>query len=165
MRVKYADQGGVVAVLDLEPHLGPACLVGAVSPLAHDAFQAQPASGLEYLPAVTNGLSRPLSYPPSHVSTTAAGESPRPLAGQASRTGSTTTMKDCKLMRIDKNAMMLALHRGHTLSELFVAHRVARNIRYQEDLVDQLFNFSEKRLVRILLLLAHFGEEDTPPRL
>jgi CRP/FNR family cyclic AMP-dependent transcriptional regulator len=72
-------------------------------------------------------------------------------------------MKDCKLMRIDKNAMMPALHREHTLSELFVAHRVARNIRYQEDLVDQLFNSSEKRLVRILLLLAHFGKEDTPP--
>jgi len=88
-----------------------------------------------------------------------------PLAGQALRTGSTTTMKDCKLMRIDKNAMMLALHREHTLSELFVAHRVARNIRYQEDLVDQLFNSSEKRLVRILLLLAHSGKEDTPPRL
>jgi CRP/FNR family transcriptional regulator, cyclic AMP receptor protein len=65
-------------------------------------------------------------------------------------------------MRIDKNAMMLALHREHTLSELFVAYLVSRNIRYQEDLVDQLFNSSEKRLARILLLLAHFGKEDTP---
>ena len=71
-------------------------------------------------------------------------------------------MNSCKLMRIDKNAMQLALHREHTLSELFVAYLVARNIRYQEDLVDQLFNSSEKRLARILLLLAHFGKEDTP---
>jgi CRP/FNR family cyclic AMP-dependent transcriptional regulator len=84
------------------------------------------------------------------------------LAGQALRTGSATALNSCKLMRIDKNAMMLALHREHTLSELFVAYLVARNIRYQEDLVDQLFNSSEKRLARILLLLAHFGKEDTP---
>jgi CRP/FNR family transcriptional regulator, cyclic AMP receptor protein len=84
------------------------------------------------------------------------------LAGQALRTVSATAMNSCKLMRIDKSAMMLALHREHTLSELFVAHLVARNTRYQEDLVDQLFNSSEKRLARILLLLAHFGKEGTP---
>jgi len=57
---------------------------------------------------------------------------------------------------------MAALHREHTLSDLFVAYLLARNIRYEEDLVDQLFNSSEKRLARILLLLAHFGKEGVP---
>jgi hypothetical protein len=64
--------------------------------------------------------------------------------------------------RIEKSAMMRVLHREHTLSDMFVAYLLARNIRYEEDLVDQLFNSSEKRLARILLLLAHFGKEGTP---
>lgn len=81
------------------------------------------------------------------------------LAGQALHMGSATAMTDCELLQIDKKTMMLALHREHTFSDLFVAHLLARNIRYQEDLVDQLFNSSEKRLARILLLLAHFGKE------
>ena len=84
------------------------------------------------------------------------------LAGQPIRMGSATAMSDCELLRIDKKAMMLALHREHTLSDLFVAYLLARNIRYEEDLVDQLFNSSEKRLARILLLLAHFGKEGVP---
>ena len=84
------------------------------------------------------------------------------LAGQPLRMGSATAMTDCELLRIDKKAMMLALHREHKFSDLFVAHLLARNIRYQEDLVDQLFNSSEKRLARILLLLAHFGKEGVP---
>ena len=84
------------------------------------------------------------------------------LAGQSLRMGSATTMTDCDLLRIDKKAMMLALHREHTFSDLFVAYLLARNIRYEEDLVDQLFNSSEKRLARILLLLAHFGKEGVP---
>jgi CRP/FNR family cyclic AMP-dependent transcriptional regulator len=84
------------------------------------------------------------------------------LAGQSLRMGSATTMTDCELLRIDKKAMMLALHREHTFSDLFVAYLLARNIRYEEDLVDQLFNSSEKRLARILLLLAHFGKEGAP---
>ena len=71
-------------------------------------------------------------------------------------------MTDCELMRIDKKAMMLALHREQTLSDMFAAYLLGRNIRYEEDLVDQLFNSSEKRLARILLLLAHFGKEGTP---
>jgi CRP/FNR family cyclic AMP-dependent transcriptional regulator len=71
-------------------------------------------------------------------------------------------MTGCELLRIDKKAMMLALHREHTFSDLFVAYLLARNIRYEEDLVDQLFNSSEKRLARILLLLAHFGTEGAP---
>ena len=84
------------------------------------------------------------------------------LAGQALRMGSATAMTDCELLRIDKKAMMLALHREHRFSDLFVAYLLARNIRYEEDLVDQLFNSSEKRLARLLLLLAHFGKEGVP---
>jgi CRP/FNR family transcriptional regulator, cyclic AMP receptor protein len=84
------------------------------------------------------------------------------LAGQSLRMASATTMTGCELLRIDKKAMMLALHREHTFSDLFVAYLLARNIRYEEDLVDQLFNSSEKRLARILLLLAHFGKEGAP---
>jgi CRP-like cAMP-binding protein len=84
------------------------------------------------------------------------------LAGQALRMGSATAMTDCELLRIEKKAMMLALHQQHAFSDLFVAYLLARNIRYEEDLVDQLFNSSEKRLARILLLLAHFGKEGTP---
>jgi CRP/FNR family transcriptional regulator, cyclic AMP receptor protein len=84
------------------------------------------------------------------------------LAGQPLRMGSAAAMTDCELLQIDKKAMMLALHREHAFSDLFVAYLLARNIRYEEDLVDQLFNSSEKRLARILLLLAHFGKEGVP---
>jgi CRP-like cAMP-binding protein len=84
------------------------------------------------------------------------------LAGQPLRMGSATAMTDCELMRIDKKAMMLALHQEHTLSDLFTAYLLGRNIRYEADLVDQLFNSSEKRLARTLLLLAHFGKEGRP---
>ena len=84
------------------------------------------------------------------------------LAGQPLRMGSAIAMTDCELMRIDKKAMTLALHREQTFSDLFVEYLLTRNIRYEEDLVDQLFNSSEKRLARILLLLAHFGKEGVP---
>jgi CRP-like cAMP-binding protein len=84
------------------------------------------------------------------------------LAGQPLRMGFATAITDCELLRIDKKAMMLALHRQHTFSDMFVAYLLARNIRYEEDLVDQLFNSSEKRLARLLLLLAHFGKEGVP---
>jgi len=84
------------------------------------------------------------------------------LAGQALRMGSAAAMTDCELLRIDKKAMMAALHREHAFSDLFVAYLLSRNIRYEEDLVDQLFNSSEKRLARVLLLLAHFGKEGVP---
>jgi CRP/FNR family cyclic AMP-dependent transcriptional regulator len=84
------------------------------------------------------------------------------LAGQRLRMGSASAMTDCEILRIDKKAMMLALHREHAFSDLFVAYLLARNIRYEEDLVDQLFNSSEKRLARLLLLLAHFGKESAP---
>jgi CRP/FNR family transcriptional regulator, cyclic AMP receptor protein len=84
------------------------------------------------------------------------------LAGQAFRMGSATAMTDCAVLRIDKQSMMKALHREHAFSHMFVAYLLARNIRYEEDLVDQLFNPSEKRLARVLLLLAHFGKEGKP---
>jgi CRP/FNR family cyclic AMP-dependent transcriptional regulator len=84
------------------------------------------------------------------------------LAGQTLRMGSVAAMTDCELQRIDKKAMMSALHREHSFSDLFVAYLLARNVRYEEDLVDQLFNSSEKRLARVLLLLAHFGKEGVP---
>jgi CRP/FNR family cyclic AMP-dependent transcriptional regulator len=84
------------------------------------------------------------------------------LAGQLVRMGSAAAMTECKLLRVEKQAMMAALHREHALSDLFVAYLLARNIRYEEDLVDQLFNSSEKRLARVLLLLAHFGKEGVP---
>jgi CRP/FNR family cyclic AMP-dependent transcriptional regulator len=84
------------------------------------------------------------------------------LAGQAQRMGSASAMTDCELMRVDKKAMMQALHREQAFSDMFVAYLLARNIRYEEDLVDQLFNSSEKRLARVLLLLAHFGKEGVP---
>ena len=84
------------------------------------------------------------------------------LAGQLLRMGSAAAMTDCELLRVDKNAMMEALHREHAFSDMFVAYLLARNIRYEEDLVDQLFNSSEKRLARVLLLLAHFGKEGNP---
>ena len=84
------------------------------------------------------------------------------LAGQVRRMGSAAAMTDCELLRIDKKAMMNALHREHAFSDLFVGYLLARNIRYEEDLVDQLFNSSEKRLARVLLLLARFGKEGVP---
>ena len=84
------------------------------------------------------------------------------LAGQTLRMGTAIAMTECSVLRIEKEAMMQALHREHTFSDVFVAYLLARNIRYEEDLVDQLFNSSEKRLARVLLMLAHFGKEGVP---
>jgi CRP/FNR family cyclic AMP-dependent transcriptional regulator len=84
------------------------------------------------------------------------------LAGQLLRTASASALTDCESLRIHKKAMMLALHRERRFTDVFVAYLLARNIRYEEDLVDQLFNSSEQRLARILLLLAHSGKEKTP---
>jgi CRP-like cAMP-binding protein len=84
------------------------------------------------------------------------------LTGQLLRLCSASAMTDCSVMRIDKKAMMEVLHREHAFSDMFLAYLLTRNIRYEEDLVDQLFNSSEKRLARILLLMAHFGKESKP---
>jgi CRP-like cAMP-binding protein len=84
------------------------------------------------------------------------------LAGQPLRMCSATAMIDCAVMRIDKNSMMTAIHREHAFSDMFVAYLLTRNIRYEADLIDHLFNSSEKRLARVLLLLAQFGKEGKP---
>jgi len=84
------------------------------------------------------------------------------LTGQPLRLCSATAMTDCSVMKIDKKSMVEVLHREHEFSDMFVAYLLTRTIRYEEDLVDQLFNSSEKRLARILLLLAHFGKEGVP---
>jgi CRP/FNR family transcriptional regulator, cyclic AMP receptor protein len=84
------------------------------------------------------------------------------LTGQALRMCSATALTDCSVMRIEKKAMVEVLHREHAFSDMFVAYLLTRNVRYEEDLVDQLFNSSEKRLARVLLLLAHFGKEGKP---
>ena len=84
------------------------------------------------------------------------------LAGQPLRLCAAIAMTDCSVMRIDKKSMIDVLHREHEFSDMFVAYLLTRNIRYEEDLVDQLFNSSEKRLARILLLLARFGKDGKP---
>jgi len=84
------------------------------------------------------------------------------LTGQPRRICSATAMTDCTIMRIDKKSMMEVIHREHAFSDMFVGYLLTRSIRYEEDLIDQLFNSSEKRLARVLLLLAHFGKDGKP---
>jgi CRP/FNR family cyclic AMP-dependent transcriptional regulator len=81
------------------------------------------------------------------------------LAGQLLRMSSAVALTDCVLLHVGKKAMMLAMGREPKLSAMFVKYLLKRNIRYQDDLVDQLFNSSEKRLARLLLLMAQFGKE------
>ncbi|MGH7232092.1 MAG: Crp/Fnr family transcriptional regulator, partial [Nitrospiraceae bacterium] len=84
------------------------------------------------------------------------------LAGQVVRMATVTSLEDSSIVRIDKHAMINVLHEEPTFAELFTSYLLSRNIRIEEDLVDQLFNSSEKRLARVLLLLAHFGKEGKP---
>jgi CRP/FNR family cyclic AMP-dependent transcriptional regulator len=85
------------------------------------------------------------------------------IAGvQSVRMASAIAMSDCTFMRIERGEMMRVLHEEHVFSDVFVAYLIARNTRIQEDLIDQLFNSSEKRLARALLLLANFGKEGKP---
>jgi CRP/FNR family cyclic AMP-dependent transcriptional regulator len=81
------------------------------------------------------------------------------LAGRRLRTATATAITDCTVARVEKPLMARMLHEQHDFSKLFVTHLLSRNIRYEADLVDQLFNSSERRLARMLLLLAHFGKE------
>jgi CRP/FNR family transcriptional regulator, cyclic AMP receptor protein len=81
------------------------------------------------------------------------------LAGQLRRMSTAIALSDCLLLHVEKTAMMLAMSREPKLSAMFVKYLLKRNIRYQDDLIDQLFNSSEKRLARVLLLMAHFGKE------
>jgi CRP-like cAMP-binding protein len=84
------------------------------------------------------------------------------LAGQSLRMATATAMTECEIMRLEKGAMIRVLHDEPAFSEMFVSHLLARTIRVEADLVDQLFNSSEKRLARALLLLANFGKEGRP---
>ena len=84
------------------------------------------------------------------------------LAGQTRRIATARTMTACQIMRIDKESIIRTLHEQPAFSEVFIAHLLARTIRVEADLVDQLFNSSEKRLARALLLLANFGKEGRP---
>jgi CRP/FNR family transcriptional regulator, cyclic AMP receptor protein len=84
------------------------------------------------------------------------------LAGQALRMASATTMSECSIMRLEKAGVIPLLHDQPAFSERLLHHLLSRNIRIEEDLVDQLFNSSEKRLARVLLLLANFGKEGKP---
>jgi len=84
------------------------------------------------------------------------------LAGQLVCMATATTTENATLVRIEKTAMIRVLHNEPAFSELFLAYLLGRNIRIQEDLVDQLFNSSEQRLARVLLLMAHFGKEGKP---
>lgn len=81
------------------------------------------------------------------------------VAGQLVRMATATCLEDSSIVRIEKSAMIRALKAEPTFSEVFMTHLLSRNMRSEEDLVDQLFNSSEKRLARILLLMAHFGKE------
>jgi CRP/FNR family transcriptional regulator, cyclic AMP receptor protein len=86
------------------------------------------------------------------------------IAGQTQRMGTATALSATIVLQIQKREMMRTLHEQAALSDRFIAHMLARNIRIEEDLVDQLFNSSEKRLARTLLLLARYGEEDKVQR-
>jgi CRP/FNR family cyclic AMP-dependent transcriptional regulator len=87
------------------------------------------------------------------------------LTGQPRRLATARAMTECEIMRLEKEAMIRVLHEEPAFSEMFVAHLLARTIRVEADLVDQLFNSSEKRLARALLLLANFGKDGRPERI
>jgi CRP/FNR family transcriptional regulator, cyclic AMP receptor protein len=84
------------------------------------------------------------------------------MAGQKVRMATAVAMSDCSIMKLTNATVLITLHEEPSFSELFVGHLLSRNIKIEEDLVDQLFNSSEKRLARVLLLLANFGKEDQP---
>ncbi len=86
------------------------------------------------------------------------------LAGQQLRMGSATAITPSRILLVDRRAMGQLLHKQHALSDRFIAHMLSRNIRIEEDLIDQLFNSSEKRLARALLLLARYGKKDRPSK-
>ena len=84
------------------------------------------------------------------------------LAGQPRRLATATALSECEIMRIDKDAIVRTLHQEPIFSQMFLEHLLARTMRIEADLVDQLFNSSEKRLARALLMLANFGKEGKP---
>ena len=84
------------------------------------------------------------------------------LAGQMIRIGTATAITPTTVLEITRNQMVKVLHEQHALSDRFIAHMLSRNVRIEQDLIDQLFNSSEKRLARALLLLARYGKQDKP---
>lgn len=86
------------------------------------------------------------------------------LAGQKFRMGSATAITPSVILSVDKGKMIELLHQQHAMSDRFISHMLTRNIRIEEDLIDQLFNSAEKRLARTLLLLARYGRQDKPVR-
>ena len=84
------------------------------------------------------------------------------LAGQTVRIGTATAITPTTVLDITKNQMVKVLHEQHALSDRFISHMLSRNVRIEQDLIDQLFNSSEKRLARALLLLARYGKQDKP---
>lgn len=86
------------------------------------------------------------------------------MAGQTLRMGTTSAVTPSTLLVIQKNELLRVLHSQHELSDHFISYMLAHNIRVEEDLIDQLFNSSEKRLARTLLLLARYGKQDQPVR-
>jgi CRP/FNR family cyclic AMP-dependent transcriptional regulator len=87
------------------------------------------------------------------------------LAGQPFRMGSATAITPSSILLVGKDKMVRLLHKQHGMSDRFISHMLARNIRIEQDLIDQLFNSSEKRLARALLLLARYGKQDKPVRM
>jgi CRP/FNR family transcriptional regulator, cyclic AMP receptor protein len=87
------------------------------------------------------------------------------LAGQPLRMGSATSIAPTTVLEIEKDEMIRVLHTEHEFSDRFIAHMLSRNIRVEEDLIDQLFNSTEKRLARALLLLARYGKKDEPQKI
>jgi CRP-like cAMP-binding protein len=87
------------------------------------------------------------------------------MAGQAVRMGTATAITPSTILVIDKNELLRVLHEEHELSDHFIGYMLAHNIRVEEDLIDQLFNSSEKRLARTLLLLARYGKQEQPDRI
>jgi CRP/FNR family transcriptional regulator, cyclic AMP receptor protein len=87
------------------------------------------------------------------------------LTGQPRRIATAVTMTKCEIMRLEKVAIVRVLHEEPAFSEMFIGHLLARTIRVEEDLIDQLFNSSEKRLARALLLLANFGKDGRPEQI
>ena len=84
------------------------------------------------------------------------------LAGQTLQAVTATTMENSRILRIDKDVMIRMLHKEPAFGEMFISYLLTKSVRIQEDLVDQLFNSSEKRLARLLLFMAHFGKEGKP---
>lgn len=87
------------------------------------------------------------------------------MAGQSVRMGTATAITPTTLLVIDKNELLRVLHTEHELSDYFITYMLSHNIRVEEDLIDQLFNSSEKRLARTLLLLARYGKQEQPERI